>query len=174
MIHMECFQVYSTPILQRHRSHATRNHPENIFRKEYICALRRSLGTPFSLSLGHRHSPLRPVPFPDWIHAVGISMPTSKPDMVMDSLQLRSGMGEFVFWSAQDPNYPVEIRRGGKFEMFKMLDSMMNPVKVVSQAGNGTASPRAGKSRPSPILRTDQLCLVYMRLQCLGCCRPMH
>lgn len=67
-------------------------------------------------------------------------MLTFKPDMVMDSLLLRSGMGELVFWSVQDPNYPVDIRRGGKFETFKMLDSVMNPVKVVSQAGNGTAS----------------------------------
>ena len=85
-------------------------------------------------------------------------MLTFKPDMVMDSLLLRSGMGKLVFWSVQDPNYPVDIWCGGKFETFKMLDSVMNPVKVVSQAGNGTASLRAGKSRPYGELINCVLC----------------
>ena len=41
MMHMECFQVYNTSVRQRHRSLATRNHPENILRNEYICPLQK-------------------------------------------------------------------------------------------------------------------------------------
>jgi E3 ubiquitin-protein ligase UBR1 len=52
---------------------------------------------------------------------VGISILKSKHDTAMDSLQLRNGTGEFVFWSAQDPNYPVQIRRRENFETFRML-----------------------------------------------------
>ena len=51
----------------------------------------------------------------------------------MDQLQFRNGTGEFVFWSAQDPNYAVQIRRGDNFETYKMLDSVMNVAKIVSQ-----------------------------------------
>ena len=43
---------------------------------------------------------------PDWIRAVRISILKSKPDTVMYSLQFCNGTGEFVFWSAQDSNYP--------------------------------------------------------------------
>ena len=133
MMHMECFQVYSTSVRQRHRSHATRNHPENILRKEYICPLCKSLGNTILPSSRPSTLPTSTLPFPDWIRAVGISILKSKPDTVMDSLQFRSGTGEFVFWSAQDPNYPVQIRRGENFETFKMLDSMMNAARVFSQ-----------------------------------------
>lgn len=146
MMHVECFQVYNTSVRQRHRSHATRNHPENILRKEYICPLCKSLGNiilPIS-----RPSTLPPttVPFPDWIRAVGISILKSKPDAVMDSLQFRNGTGEFVFWSAQDPSYAVQIRRGENLETFKMLDSVMNVAKTVSQ------QTRHLRERPEPDL----------------------
>ena len=64
---------------------------------------------------------------------MGISILKSKPDTVMDQLQFRNGTGEFMFWSAQDPNYAVQIRRGDNFETYKMLDSVMNVAKIVSQ-----------------------------------------
>jgi E3 ubiquitin-protein ligase UBR1 len=44
MMHLECFQVYHSSIRQRHRAQATRNPPENIARKEFICPLCKSLG----------------------------------------------------------------------------------------------------------------------------------
>ncbi|KAF8548664.1 hypothetical protein OG21DRAFT_1489208 [Imleria badia] len=144
MMHMECFQVYNTSVRQRHRSHATRNHPENILRKEYICPLCKSLGNVLLPIARPSTLPATTVPFPDWIRAVGISILKSKPDTVMDALQFRNGTGEFVFWSSQDPNYPVQIRRGDNFDMFKMLDSMMNAAKVVSQ------QTRHLRERPEP------------------------
>ena len=144
MMHIECFQVYNASVRQRHRSHATRNHPENILRKEYICPLCKSLGNVILPMARPSLLPATTVPFPDWIRAVGISILKSKPDTVMDALQFRNGTGEFVFWSAQDPNYPVQIRRGDNFEMFKMLDSMMNAAKVVSQ------QTRHLRERPEP------------------------
>jgi E3 ubiquitin-protein ligase UBR1 len=36
MMHLDYFQTYRMSIRQRHRSQTTRNHPENISRKEYI------------------------------------------------------------------------------------------------------------------------------------------
>ena len=44
MMHLDCFTVYSNSIRVRHRTQATRNHPESIPRKEYICPLCKSLG----------------------------------------------------------------------------------------------------------------------------------
>ncbi|KAG8220614.1 hypothetical protein J3R82DRAFT_2867 [Butyriboletus roseoflavus] len=144
MMHMECFQVYNTSVRQRHRSHATRNHPENILRKEYICPLCKSLGNIILPISRPSTLPATTVPFPDWIRAVGISILKSKPDTVMDSLQFRNGTGEFVFWSAQDPNYAVQIRRGENFEIFKMLDSVVNVAKTASQ------QTRHLRERPEP------------------------
>lgn len=144
MMHTECFQVYNGSVRQRHRSHATRNHPENILRKECICPLCKSLGNIILPISQPSTLPATTVPFPDWIRAVGISILKSKPDTVMDSLQFRNGTGEFVFWSAQDPNYLVQIRRGENFETFKMLDSVMNAAKVFSQ------QTRHLRERPEP------------------------
>ncbi|KAH7923758.1 hypothetical protein BV22DRAFT_1092243 [Leucogyrophana mollusca] len=133
MMHLDCFQVYSTSIRHRHRSHATRNHPEKILRKEFICPLCKSLGNvvlpvsrPSTLTMSS-------VPFPDWIRASGISILKSKPDAVMDALQFRNGTGEFVFWSAQDQGYSSSARRTEGADMSKMLDTVMNASKVISQ-----------------------------------------
>ncbi|KAH0838891.1 hypothetical protein J3R83DRAFT_7318 [Lanmaoa asiatica] len=144
MMHMECFQVYNTSVRQRHRSYATRNHPENILRKEYICPLCKSLGNIILPISRPSTLPGTTVPFPDWIRAVGISILKSKPDTVMDSLQFRNGTGEFVFWSAQDPNFAVQIRRGENSETFRMLESVMNVAKTVSQ------QTRHLRERPEP------------------------
>ncbi|KAH7907045.1 hypothetical protein BJ138DRAFT_1015142, partial [Hygrophoropsis aurantiaca] len=133
MMHLDCFQVYSASIRHRHRSHATRNHPEKILRKEFICPLCKSLGNvvlPVS-----RPSTLtaNAVPFPDWIRASGINILKSRPDTLMDTLQFRNGTGEFVFWSAQDPGYSSLARRAEGADVSKMLDTVMNISKVISQ-----------------------------------------
>ena len=143
-MHMKCFQVYNTSVRQRHHSHATRNRPENILRKEYMCPLCKSLGNIIPPISRSSTLPAINVPFPDWIRAVGISILKSKLDTVMDRLQFRNGTGEFVFWSAQDPNYAVQIRRGDNFETYKMLDSVMNVAKIVSQ------QTRHLRDRPEP------------------------
>ena len=144
VMHVECFQVYNASVRQRQRSHATRNHPEHFQRKEFICPLCKSLGNIILPIARPSTLPATTIPFPDWIRAIGISILKSKPDTVMDSLQFRNGTGEFVFWSAQDPNYPLQIRRGDNFEAFKMLDSMMNVAKVFSQ------QTRHLRERPEP------------------------
>ena len=63
MMHLDCFQVYSVSIRQRHRAQATRNHPESIPRKEYICPLCKSLGNvilPVTHPMdGHSSTPYR-------------------------------------------------------------------------------------------------------------------
>ncbi|KAL4064755.1 hypothetical protein V8B97DRAFT_1875789 [Scleroderma yunnanense] len=144
MMHLECFSTYNMSIRQRHRAHMMRNHPENIMRKEYICPLCKSLGNIILPVSRPSTMPSSNAPFPDWIRAAGISILKSKPDPVMDSLQFRNGTGEFVFWSAQDPNYMSHSRRPEAAEMYKMLDSLMSVSKVVSQ------QTRHLRDRPEP------------------------
>jgi E3 ubiquitin-protein ligase UBR1 len=147
MMHLDCFQVYSMSIRQRHRSQATRNHPENISRKEYICPLCKSLGNVI-LPVTHASAlPLSTVPFPDWIRAAGISILKSKPDSLLDSLQFRNGTGEFVFWSAQDSGYAAAMRNTDRWENVetaKMVDTVMTACKSVSQ------QTRHLRDRPEP------------------------
>lgn len=62
----------------------------------------------------------------------------------MDSLQFRNGTGEFVFWSAQDPNYLNHMRRSEVAEAHKMLDSLMSVARIISQ------QTRHLRDRPEP------------------------
>ncbi|KAJ7485394.1 hypothetical protein FB451DRAFT_1431358 [Mycena latifolia] len=149
MMHLDCFQVYSVSIRQRHRAQATRNHPESIPRKEYICPLCKSLGNVMLPVTGPSETALVRVPFPDWIRAAGISILKSRPDPLLDSLQFRNGTGEFVFWSAQDPGYGTAMRGGGTerwegTEAAKMVDTVMVVAKSVSQ------QTRHLRDRPEP------------------------
>ncbi|PSR82970.1 hypothetical protein PHLCEN_2v5940 [Hermanssonia centrifuga] len=137
MMHLECFMVYSGSIRQRHRAQATRNHPESIPRKEYICPLCKCLGNVIlPVPLPGPPVELSPIPFPDWIRAAGISILKSKPDPLLESLQFRIGTGEFVFWGAQDSAYQSYLRSSDKadaMEVHKMVDTVMVVVKNVSQ-----------------------------------------
>ena len=137
MMHLDCFQVYSVSIRQRHRAQATRNHPECIPRKEYICPLCKSLGNVI-LPVTHPdwRTQLNPIPFSDWIRAAGIHILKSKPDPLLESLQFRNGTGEFVFWSAQDPGYASVVRKNGDKERVDALDGakMLDTVMVISKS----------------------------------------
>lgn len=147
MMHLECFQVYSISIRQRHRAQATRNHPENIPRKEYICPLCKSLGNVILPVTNPSQIALNTVPFTDWIRAAGISILKSKPDPLMDALQFKNGTGEFVFWGVQDAGYPLALRnpdRWGDMDTAKMLDTLMSVCKSFSQ------QTRHLRDRPEP------------------------
>ena len=140
LMHLDCFQVYSVSIRQRHRAQATRNHPECIPRKEYICPLCKSLGNVIlPVTQPDQKTQLNPVPFPDWIRAAGIHILKSKPDPLLESLQFRNGTGEFVFWSAQDPGYASVVRKNLEKDKLdsmdggKMLDTVMVISKSISQ-----------------------------------------
>ncbi|KAF9259157.1 hypothetical protein L218DRAFT_981591 [Marasmius fiardii PR-910] len=136
MMHLECFQVYSVSIRQRHRAQATRNHPETIARKEYICPLCKSLGNVIIPVTNPPNASLNSVPFADWIRSAGISILKSKPDPQLESLQFRNGTGEFVFWSAQDPGYTSIFRNQEKVDgsdPMKMVDTVMAVSKSLSQ-----------------------------------------
>ena len=134
MMHLECFQSYSVNIRQRHRAQVTRNHPECIPRKEYICPLCKSLGNVFlPVTRGERYGggawsastagknvrgagtpggPGEAMGFSDWARHAGIHILKSRPDPLMDSLQTRNGTGEFCFWAAQDPGYASVVKKG--------------------------------------------------------------
>ncbi|KAF7295603.1 E3 ubiquitin-protein ligase [Mycena indigotica] len=147
MMHLDCFQVYSVSIRQRHRTQSTRNHPESIPRKEYICPLCKSLGNVILPVTNPPKTALIHTPFPDWIRSAGIGILKSKPDPLLDSLQFRNGTGEFVFWSAQDPGYNTTMRSTDRWEgteAAKMIDTVMVVAKSVSQ------QTRHLRDRPEP------------------------
>ncbi|TFY60974.1 hypothetical protein EVJ58_g4798 [Rhodofomes roseus] len=148
MMHLECFTVYSGSIRQRHRAQATRNHPESIPRKEYICPLCKSLG---NVILPVANAPLSTelngLPFTEWTRAAGISILKSKADPVLEGLQFRNGSGEFVFWAAQDPAYQSFQRSPDQkdpMEVHKMVDTIMVVARNVSQQS------RHLRDRPEP------------------------
>ncbi|KAH9850612.1 hypothetical protein C2E23DRAFT_734790 [Lenzites betulinus] len=136
MMHLDCFTVYSASIRQRHRNQATRNHPESIPRKEYICPLCKSLGNVIlPVAVATPPPELNNLAFPDWVRAAGISILKSKPDPVLESLQFRNGTGEFVFWAAQDSAYQSHLRmvdRPDSAELHKMVDTVMVVAKNIS------------------------------------------
>ncbi|KAF8910386.1 hypothetical protein CPB85DRAFT_1413971 [Mucidula mucida] len=147
MMHLECFHVYNASIRQRHRTQATRNHPESIPRKEYICPLCKSLGNVILPVTSASLVALNNTPFPDWIRSAGISILKSRPDNITNGLQFRTGTGEFVFWSAQDPAYSSTMRSLEKIEgveSLKMVDTVMVVSKSVSQ------QTRHLRERPEP------------------------
>lgn len=136
MMHLDCFHVYSVSIRQRHRAQSTRNHPESIPRKEYICPLCKSLGNAILPVSNPIATPTNTTPFPDWIRAAGIGILKSKPDPLLESLQFRNGTGEFVFWSAQDSGYSTAMRNSDRWEgmdTIKMIDTVMVVSKSISQ-----------------------------------------
>jgi E3 ubiquitin-protein ligase UBR1 len=140
LMHLECFQVYSISIRHRHRSQASRNHPESIPRKEYICPLCKSLGNVIlPVTTPDKKTQLNTVFFSDWIRAAGIHILKSKPDQQLEALQFREGTGEFVFWSAQDPGYATALKKNMERERLdnmdsgKMLDTVMVVAKSISQ-----------------------------------------
>ncbi|ESK86483.1 hypothetical protein Moror_9888 [Moniliophthora roreri MCA 2997] len=134
MMHLDCFHVYSVSIRQRHRAQATRNHPETIPRKEYICPLCKSLGNVIIPVTSAPNTPLNAVGFSDWTRSAGIGILKSKPDPQLESLQFRNGTGEFVFWSAQDSGYTSILRSQVEgADSMKMVDTVMIVSKSLSQ-----------------------------------------
>jgi E3 ubiquitin-protein ligase UBR1 len=147
MMHLDCFHVYSVSIRQRHRAQSTRNHPESIARKEYICPLCKSLGNVILPATNPPPVQISQVPFTDWIRAAGIGILKSKPDPTMESLQFRNGTGEFVFWSAQDSGYSSAMKaaeKGDGGEALKIIETVMVVSKSLSQ------QTRHLRDRPEP------------------------
>ena len=53
MMHLSCFETYYMSVSQRHQQQATRRHPEDLERNEFVCPLCKSLGNvllPISLA----------------------------------------------------------------------------------------------------------------------------
>ncbi|KAG6810828.1 hypothetical protein H0H92_010152 [Tricholoma furcatifolium] len=147
MMHLDCFHQYSLSIRARHRAQATRNHPETISRKEYICPLCKSLG---NILLPVSNPPvltLNTTSFPDWIRTAGINILKSKPDPLLESLQFRNGTGEFAFWSAQDSGYSSALRTYYHSEGIDII-RMMETVMVISKSFSQQT--RHLRDRPEP------------------------
>ncbi|KAG6853526.1 hypothetical protein C0991_003446 [Blastosporella zonata] len=147
MMHLDCFHQYSLSIRARHRAQATRNHPETISRKEYICPLCKSLGNILLPVSSPPNTPLNDTSFPDWIRTAGINILKSKPDPLLESLQFRTGTGEFVFWSAQDSGYSTALRNYEHPEGIDVI-RMMETVMVISKSFSQQT--RHLRDRPEP------------------------
>lgn len=164
MMHLDCFTHYTSSIRQRHRSQATRNHPENIQRKEFICPLCKSLGNALLPVDRPSQVEINSVAFPDWIRSAGIAILKSRPDPLADSLQSRNGTGEFVFWSAQDKDYGIAVRSLGRdeaAEIWKMVDILMVISKSIS------SQTRHLRDRPEPEL-TERGAGLYLPEELMG------
>ena len=123
---------------QRHYAQATRNHPECIPRKKYICPLCKSLGNVI-LPVTHPDGriQLNAIPFPDRIRAASTHhILKSKPNPLLRSLQFWNGTRKFVFWTAQDPGYTSIVRKNGEREKVDALDgaNMLDTVMVISKS----------------------------------------
>ncbi|KAG6907221.1 hypothetical protein DXG01_009834 [Tephrocybe rancida] len=147
MMHLDCFHQYSLSIRARHRAQATRNHPETISRKEYICPLCKSLGNILLPVSSPPVTALNDTSFPDWIRTAGINILKSKPDPLLESLQFRTGTGEFVFWSAQDSGYSSALRNYEHPEGIDVV-RMMETVMVISKSFSQQT--RHLRDRPEP------------------------
>ena len=145
MMHLDCFQVYNASIKHRHRAQGQRNHPESISRKEYLCPLCKSLGNVVIPVVPPSTAKLNTQPFSDWVRSVGITILKSKPDPLLDSLQTKTGTGEFVFWTAQDTGYSQYSKvEHGEDDWHKMVDTMMLVTKSLS------TQTRHLRERPEP------------------------
>ncbi|KAI0344027.1 hypothetical protein BDW22DRAFT_1372632 [Trametopsis cervina] len=170
MMHLDCFIVYSASVRQRHRAQPMRNHPESIPRKEYICPLCKSLGNVIIPVVPSPPPQLNTTPFAEWIRSAGINILKSKPDLLLDSLQLRTGTGEFAFWAAQDQGYQSYLRtpdQPDSGEMHKMVDTLMVVAKTVSQQSRhlrDRVEPDAGERGSGMYLPED---LVGYTIACL-------
>ena len=68
-------------------------------------------------------------------------------DPLLDSQLINNGTGELVFWGAQDLGYVSFFRAGHRWPdwvMHKMVDSVMNVARVISQQS------RHLRDRPEP------------------------
>ncbi|VDB86546.1 unnamed protein product [Peniophora sp. CBMAI 1063] len=147
-MHLDCFSVYQQSIRVRHRTQPTRNHPENIQRKEFICPLCKSLGNVILPLVRPPDLELNTLPFSDWTRAAGISILKSKADPLLESLLVRSGTGELAFWGAEDPGYigftRTDSTRWHQQDMHRMVDSVMGIARSISNQS------RHLRARPEP------------------------
>ncbi|KAG9039114.1 hypothetical protein FRB95_012825 [Tulasnella sp. JGI-2019a] len=107
LMHLECFAVYSASVEQRHLQQPTRNHPESVERTEFLCPLCKSLGN-IILPVIPPPQPLKtPTPsFAEWMRRTNIELLAIEPERQRAALQQPNGSGEWVFWTAEDSEYP--------------------------------------------------------------------
>ncbi|KAI8058400.1 hypothetical protein BDF22DRAFT_665495 [Syncephalis plumigaleata] len=70
-VHMECFESYCASIQQRHQQQPTRNQPEDVSLKEYMCPLCKSLGNLFIPMIGRAE---RDNLMPAWLSDASLSL----------------------------------------------------------------------------------------------------
>ncbi|KDQ17558.1 hypothetical protein BOTBODRAFT_185706 [Botryobasidium botryosum FD-172 SS1] len=136
-MHMDCFAAYNHSIGQRHQQQPQRNHPENIERREFVCPLCKSLGNVI-LPIPEHPPLIKPSltaeksVMADWMRAVGIEALKAPLDRKLAALQYPNGTGEFVFWSAEDSDYPRPRDDLGWDDGYKMLTTLRTAAQNVS------------------------------------------
>ncbi len=146
LMHTECFGVYINSVEQRHLQQPTRNHPEVVERKEFLCPLCKSLGNiviplisrpkeltdqsdPLLWSTSHQKSML---PLGEWMRKSQTDLLVTPVDRARDSLQLLY-TGEFVFWAAEDvaPNtQATDVRTRSQQVVVDSIDNIIRPLSA--------------------------------------------
>lgn len=161
-MHVECFDVYSFSVEQRHISQTQRNHAENIERDEFVCPLCKSLGNTL-LPVFDDQTFNRPKPTPppqtlsEWTRGVDIELLRTPQDRALDTRLSTNGSGEFTFWTAEDTRY---VAAGSNDDMHKMVQTLRTAGEAVSQQSfhlHGRLPPSEGNSGGGMYFPRDQV-----------------
>ncbi|KAG8919827.1 hypothetical protein FRC01_001076 [Tulasnella sp. 417] len=136
LMHVECFSVYNASIEQRHLQQPTRNHPEVVERKEFLCPLCKSLGNiviPVTPKPHHSTSN-ESMTLSEWMRKSKIEFLTADQEPAVNALQLQYS-GEFVFWAAEDTPFPPPPptkteTEDGLYHMTETIDNIIRPLSA--------------------------------------------
>ena len=135
LMHVECFNVYTFSVEQRHLQQTQRNHAENIERDEFICPLCKSLGNVI-LPVFDQHTFERSrtpaqtnQTFSEWSRGIDIELLRAQQDRALDLRLNAETSGELSFWTAEDLNYNTKP----KDDVHKMVQTLRTVVESVSQ-----------------------------------------
>ncbi|KAG8907469.1 hypothetical protein FRB99_004045 [Tulasnella sp. 403] len=147
LMHLECFKVYSSSIEQRHTQQPTRNHPEVVERKEFLCPLCKSLGNiVIPVVPKPIHCDVPNMPFWEWLRKSKTELLAATEDRLRDSL-MRPQTGEFACWSAEDKVYSesTTAQADTLHHIVETLDNIIRPLSAQTPHLRDRPDPPLGK-----------------------------
>ncbi|KZO99806.1 hypothetical protein CALVIDRAFT_595883 [Calocera viscosa TUFC12733] len=106
MMHVKCFNAYTDSVEHRQAHHSTRNHPENISRKEFVCPLCKSLGNSLlpvqDSDWSDNYYQGTNMNLSDWIRLQQTNLLRQYQDRSFDSILCSNSTGEFSCWNTTD------------------------------------------------------------------------
>ncbi|EJT98871.1 hypothetical protein DACRYDRAFT_69944 [Dacryopinax primogenitus] len=106
MMHVKCFNAYTDSVEHRQAHHSTRNHPENISRREFVCPLCKSLGNALlpvqDFDWSETYHQGTNMNLSDWIRLQQTNLLRQYQDRSFDSILCSNSTGEFSCWNTDD------------------------------------------------------------------------